>query len=424
MQRYLFIVAFVCCGALLAGCGGNSSPSADWQSGTHNVRSYSPMSMPAFLPDGSKFFVNGTKLLKFSADDALLDTVELPIHPETSPLHARIYSTAAGNVFVLLGDGRIGRVNAAGQWEWLQDYEAMVYSAVPFGDGLMVSCITTTGRPTRLIGSDGKIKLDVNASRMAVEPGTTADAGHAFFIIDNSLWVADTTGAWVLQAAPVGFDAGDAPWLACAAAGRALMGDGRTRVMVCRDLNSELLWTAMVPEGFQGSGVLMMMPDGSVVFSVADTALRNFYVQLYAPDGSLSTRLAGLILISAAVWDADHFVGVYMQNGERYFGLFSSTGELAWSAPKPSQEILGPFKPWEDRRIYYDSDEWTIGPDQRIYYEWQSTLFALDAQGHEVWREAGHEFTEKQVPNGSGQAIPHMPPQTPPAGGPSPIKPK
>jgi hypothetical protein len=416
MQRVLTIVAFIYCGALLAGCGGGSGPSADWQTGTHIVRAYSPMSMPAFLPDGSKFVANGTKLLKFSADDALLDTIVLPIHPADSLLPARIYGTAAGSVFIVLGDGRIGRVNAAGQFEWLQDFEAMVYSAVPFGDGLLVSCITATGRPTRLIGSDGKLKLELNASRMAVEPGTTAATGHAFFIVDNSLWVADATGAWVLQAAPVGFEAGDAPWLACAAAGQALMGDGRTRAMECRDVNGGLLWTAMVPEGFQGNGVLMMMPDGSVVFSAADIGLRNFYVQIYAPDGSLSTRLDGLDLIKAAVWDADHFVGVYRQNDERYFGLFTKTGELIWSALKPAQKILGPFKPWEDRSMYYDSEEWTCGPDQRIYYEWQSTLFALDAQGREVWRRAGYEYTQKQVPNGSGQSPPPTKPPTPTAG--------
>ena len=416
MRRFLTFVAILCYCALLAGCRGASGPSADWRDKTHNVRVYAPMSMPAFLPDGSKFVANGTKLLKFSAGDALLDTIELPIIPANQYSTARVISSKAGSVFVLLGDGRVGRVNAAGLFEWLQDFRASCFGAVAFGDGILATCFESNTSQATMIGSDGKIKLQLATASFMPESDSTADTGHAFFLARNSLWVADTSGAWLLKDQPI--DSLTTLGMSWAAAGRVLLfNSSEPRGLYCCDLNGDIIWNAPWPATLTTQSRGMLFTDGTVLISVLDEHLWQYSVLLYGSDGSPRAQLAGLTIYAMSMLDTDRFAGIYSADGKMQYGLFTKVGELLWGAPWPTTNQPGHYNPWDDRTNYLTVYDCFCGQDQRIYFEWESTLHALDLQGLEVWREAGHEYTDKEVPNSSGKTNPGTQPPIPATGG-------
>lgn len=428
MQRYLFLAALVCFGVALAGCGSSvvSGPGGAVHGSTHNVRSYAAMSMPAFLPDGCKFVANGSKLLKFSSNDALLDSIDLPLDLAQRYVVPRVIGTAAGSIFVLLGDGRVGRVNAAGQFEWLQDFGAFTNSAAPFGDGLLVTCMSATARPVRLIDSDGNVQLELNGATALPGADATADTGYAFFLLEGNLWVADTFGNWLLQDTPIADTI--APRLICATAGRVLLGDSASPgSLVCCNLDGVVIWRAQLPEGFRQRGVGLLTSDGAALVPAAGyttASLHQSLVQLYAADGAPQAALVGLTINSLSVLDANRFAAAFYISDKLHYGLFTNAGEPLWSFPQPDSTTPASYESWEDRTIYSASIDSFSGPDQRIYFQWESTLYALDLQGREVWREAGHEYVDKVVPNSSGQPATNPGGASKPAGGPSPIKPK
>ncbi len=412
MRHTIVVLALSCCAMALGGCGGGNSLDADWRDGTHNERTYYPMSMPAFLPDGSKFVINGSQLLKFSADDAPLDSIELPIdleHVYTSP---QVISTAGGNVFALLGDGRVGLLNAAGQFEWLQEYGARDSHSLAFGGGLLARCFDTTSSKMQLIGSDGQIKFELPLAKFLVDSDATATSGYAYLLAERRLWVADTTGAWVLQNAPVGDLA--SPEFLDAAAGRILLCDRAHRgSLYCCDQFGSVLWSAQLPDGFDYPIRGIMCHDGSALVPVARNtgAGYQYIVQAYDAQGHPQTLFDGLQPVSVSRWDQDHFAAQLIIGTDVHFALLANTGELVWAVPRPALTLGWNASPGEDRISYSHSSEVLCGADQRIYFERDSTLYALDAQGNIVWREAGHEYIDKRVPNSGG------PGSTPETGG-------
>lgn len=419
MQRILTIVAFVCCGALTAGCRGASGPSADWRDGTHNVRSFAAMSMPAFLPDGSKFVANGTKLLKFSAGDALLDTIELPIIPANQYSAARVISTKAGSVFVLLGDGRVGLIDAQRQLLWLQDFKVLTNSAVAFGDGLLTWLRDTGPIRIGMLGADGQVKFELAAEQMLPDADATADSGHAYFTSRRHLWVADTAGAWTVQDLEV---AGMAdPRLICAGSGRVLISDRRMPVtLACCDSSGAMVWSVQLPENCRVQGPGILTPGGTALVPevfLPESGPTQDMLQRYAADGTPLSQLAGISVLSLSVLDENHFAAAFWLDQRLQYGLFTNTGELLWNYAQPTRALIASVKPWDDRSEFTSQTAAFCGPDRRIYFEWQSTLYALDMQGRLAWREAGHEYTDKEVPNSSGPTNPGTQPPSPATGG-------
>jgi hypothetical protein len=405
MRRYYFFLAWVCISLILAGCRSASGPDPGWQNGTHTVRSYAAMSMPAFLPDGSKYVVNGARLLKFSAGDVLLDTIELPQPIDDYHFNPKVIGTAAGSVFVTLGDGRVGLLDTQGLFQWLQDFGETNFEATAFGEGILARCYAGGYSSVKLIGTAAQVKLELSPTQMLIESGMPADVKHVYFTVGRSLSVADTAGNWLLRELPI--EGAHPPWLICAAAGRVLMGDGvNPGGMICRDVSGKVLWSAQLPDELQIKSGGLMLADGTVVLSATDYNHQPFGVLFYSPDGMQLVRLAGFDLLSAAVLDQDRFAAQYAMDNNRYFGVFTNAGDLLWGVLKPAAKPIGPYDPWEDYTVRANHYAWCCGPDQRIYYDWESTLFALDAIGNQVWRETGHEYTDKQVPNSSPMATP------------------
>jgi hypothetical protein len=400
MRHTIVVLTLVSCAMALSACGGgNSGPSADWQDGTHNVRTYYPMSMPAFLPDGGKFVANGAQLLKFSAGDALLDTIALPIsEQQQSSLHPRVISTAAGSVFVLLGDGRIGRVNAAGQFEWLQDFNAPPDGAQAFGDGLLAYSHADDGNKYILLDRFGTVNFSMPVTRYPPVIDSTGPDAHAFFVSGQNLSVVDATGAWELQDSPLDDIQAQRP--ISAAAGRVLLSNAATTgSLYCYDLSGDMLWSAELPEGYLAASSGLLFEDGTATVPIVNSSSHEYSIMRYAADGAPQQRQLGLYLQRTARMDSARFAALYTSGDGQCYGLFTNAGELLWGVERPAASHLGGYQPWEDAVSYSNVTDCFCGPDQRVYFEWESTLIALDAQGNQAWRQAGHEYLDKQAPN-------------------------
>lgn len=398
MRQLASLLSLIWCAGALLACGSGSDPSADWRTGTHSVRYYAAMSMPAFLPDGGKFVVNGAQLLKFSAGDALLDTIALPISQQQSTRHPRVISTTAGSVFVLLGDGRIGRINAAGQFEWLQYFNASTDRAQAFGDGLLAYRQTDDGSNYIVLDRFGTVIFSMPDTSYPPVIDSAGPDAHAFFVHGLNLSVVDATGAWVLQDSPL--DVFQAHRPISAAAGRVLLGNAATTgSLYCYDLTGDMLWTAELPEGYIAAPSSLLFEDGTATVPIVNSSSREYSVMRYAADGVLQERQLGLFLQHTARLDSARFAALYTSGDGKCYGLFTNAGEQLWGVERPAASHLGGYQPWADAVSYSNVTDCFCGPDQRIYFEWESTLIALDAQGNQVWRQAGHEYLDRQAPN-------------------------
>jgi hypothetical protein len=329
-------------------------------------------------------------LLHYSADGQRLGSSTLPVNIDASPGWGtnwpRVYATRSGSVFVTLGDQRIGLLDATLQLAWERDYRNRLAEPLPFDDGLLVEHVQEPVLGVSYVDLTGSIRWTVPDAMLYRDMVQVDEQDRAYFCDGKSLSVRSANGTeFVWTSFP---EAKHYVLLSHARADRVLVRTDDT--MICLNLAARRLWQIPAPGGHglfeQG---LVLSPDRYALQIEGNT---NGSDSLIIVDGQ--GRVVHQMQNSLHWWlsltDGTGFLaGYYDTDYKVTWGWFSAEGEQLWSyhPPQPTREASFERGDIVPRRE--SSSGPVLGPDGRIYFEMNSTLYVLDLQGHVVWQDPG-----------------------------------
>jgi hypothetical protein len=402
MKHITVLLGLACAISMAAGCSAWFPPCGSDPGVTipaHMERKYAAMSLPAFAADGSLYVMNGTSLLHYAAGGQHLGSITLPVNVDTSQswnmVWPRAYATRNGEVFVTSGRQHIGLLNAASQFSWVADTSRML-DPLPCGDGLLVAHGPDIQPDIAYMDLTGAVRWTMPVGSLFRDKVQVDEQDRAYFCDGKILAVKRADGGDVLRA---GFpEAKDDIVLMDARADRVLL--GVNGAVICIDLAGEELWRITLPEGagrFLSGRVLGRDRFVLHVYNWPKDVLLVVDGQGQVVRKS-QEKLAWLLLLASS----SGYLARYSEPDSIYdsvetWGWFDADGVELWSY-QPPEQIRG-WVPSKDSPVvvYPNGSDPALGPDGRIYFERNSTLYVLDPQGHVVWHDPGTVYYDVWV---------------------------
>jgi len=394
-MRYLGVVLALAAGASFAlassSCG---RPTPVWGELTpaHTVRYYAPMSLPAVAPDGTLWVVNGTKLLHFTPDGQQLGESELPGEfvqgVEPRALRSALYSAAEAGVFVALSNGRVGLVTEAGELAWVRQFSSYGVGDRPHPDGLLVYCDGTGGWGYSLVDTQGNVRWRV-PGWVSGRGRAVDEMGRTWFLAGSRLQVVARDGSHLLEKQLEGEEPGQQ---LCGAVGdRVLIRS--IRHVFCMDVQGQVLWNLEVDGEQRYILTSMLVSATRSVFEILRSGQSPpYYYGLLLVDGSGEQLREFQSPPGALIYsDPEHFL-----SSSSVLTCYTADGVELWTYTMPLPYQQGTIHRGDVIPEYTSSGPVT-GTDGRIYFEEDSTLYALDMQGHLLWEKAGTVFYDELV---------------------------
>ncbi|MCC7477992.1 hypothetical protein IT575_05985 [bacterium] len=389
MPKYAHPV-LVCLALLLAGCdpiiiGPSLIPA-------HTERVFAAVSYPASPGGGNSLVANGDSLYVLDPQGVQSARLSLPSSVGPGSYHEwpRAYSSAAGDCFLLLADGTACGLNADGSLRWTLEEKLLGSWAVPLSDGLLVGVSSADTYALAKLHPDGTLgwrQSVLNSDRFFTRP---YGAGMAA-MLENQLLVLDGEGSELLRLDTT--ELGYQPSLCIPSADCFILVTGGGAVAV--DLSGRRLWsynssnrhivigaalsnerTVLKYEAYPGeSGIVVLDGQGREIRSFSG----NYWHDLTPVD---ATRFAALFFSGSSV-------SVHL--------LSTESDEPLWRTRLGDFDHGGLVRRGETVERYTNGTALQLGRDQRLYFELNSQLIALDLDGRRLWSFKGRSYSDTFV---------------------------